>query len=70
MTLQPMHHSRALTGIAYDGAHRVLIVQFVSGGLYEYYDVDRSLYECLVESPHPWTEFGKQVLAHDFKHLN
>jgi len=62
-------NSLALDAVGYDPAERVLVVRFRSGETYEYLDVDRSLYESLMTSAHPWTENGEAVKRHEYRHV-
>jgi hypothetical protein len=70
---EPLHpiDSDAVDQVAYDGASRTLTILYVSGGLYEYYDVDPRLYDALVSAqPHPWTVLGEEIKAHRFTRLS
>ena len=62
--------SRAIDAVGYEAAERVLIVRFRSGETYEYLDVERGLFEALLASAHPWTEFGEEVKDHRFRHVS
>ena len=62
-------NSRALDAVGYQAAERVLVVRFRSGETYEYLDVDRTLFEALMSSPNPWSEFGDEVKSHRFRHV-
>ena len=62
-------NSRAIDAVGYEPAERMLVVRFLSGETYEYLDVDRSLFEALVNSPHPWTEYGEWVKDHRYRHV-
>ena len=63
-------NSRAIDAVGYQAADRVLIVRFRSGETYEYDNVDRDLFEALLSSAHPWTEFGEEVKRHRFRHVS
>jgi hypothetical protein len=66
----PPIDSEALDGAAYDPKRRVLIVQFESGSIYEYFDVDRELYDELeAAQPHPWHVVGARVKEHRYRRL-
>jgi hypothetical protein len=70
MELDPID-SDALDGVSYDAASRTLTVQFESGGVYEYFDVDPLLVEELQRSqPHPWSVVGQEVKAHRFRRIS
>ncbi|MHA6668333.1 KTSC domain-containing protein [Homoserinimonas sp. A447] len=69
MHLDPID-SDALDGVSYDAASRTLTVKFESGGVYEYFDVEQSLFDELQRSqPHPWSVVGDTVKAHRFRRL-
>jgi hypothetical protein len=62
--------SDALDGVAYDRDRRVLLVQFESGSIYEYFDVEPELFEELeAAQPHPWHVVGERVKEHRFRRL-
>jgi hypothetical protein len=66
----PRIDSDALNGASYDPERRVLTVEFESGSLYEYYDVDPGLFDELEASqPHPWRVVGERVKAHRYRRL-
>jgi hypothetical protein len=45
-------------------------VQFESGSIYEYFDVDRELYDELeAAQPHPWRVVGARVKEHRYRRL-
>lgn len=63
--------SDALDAVGYDPDERTLVVQFESGGLYEYYDVEQQLVDELFSSqPHPWGVVGERVKAHRYRRLD
>lgn len=62
-------HSRAIDAVGYEPGERMLVVRFRSGETYEYFNVDRSLFEALLTSAHPWTEFGERVKDHRYRHV-
>jgi hypothetical protein len=56
--------STSLAAIGYDAPTRTLRVAFRSGGLYDYAEVAREVYEGLLASqPHPWTHWGRHVTS-------
>lgn len=62
--------SEALLGTAYDEERRVLTVQFESGSIYEYFDVEPELYAALqAAQPHPWRLVGARVKEHRFRRV-
>lgn len=70
MHLDPID-SGALDGASYDAASGTLTVRFESGGVYEYFDVEQSLFDELQKSqPHPWSVVGEEVKAHRFRRLS
>jgi KTSC domain len=69
MGLQPIR-SDALAGVGYDPSRRVLTIEYVSGGRYEYYGVEPALFEELLRSqPHPWSRVGERVKAHPYRRV-
>lgn len=52
----------------YDPVTRTLTVNFLSGGLYEYYDVHSAL-AAQFETPYPWRRVGKAVMSHRYRRL-
>jgi len=69
MRLDPID-SDALDGISYDADRRILTVEFESGGVYEYYDVEPALVaELRREQPHPWRAVGDRVKQHRFRRV-
>jgi hypothetical protein len=70
MGLQPIR-SDALVGVDYDPRRRVLTIEYVSGGTYEYYGVEPGLFEELLRSqPHPWSRVGERIKSHPYRRLN
>lgn len=61
-----MRRSRALTEAGYDDATRTLRVRFRHGGLYDYLDVPPEVFEGLLASAHPWTEWRERILACEY----
>lgn len=56
--------STSLAAIGYDAPTRTLRVAFRSGGLYDYDEVPREVYEGLLASqPHPWTRWRRHVTS-------
>ena len=48
----------------------MLLVQFESGSIYEYFDVEPELFEELeAAQPHPWHVVGERVKEHRFRRL-
>ncbi|GAA4182974.1 hypothetical protein GCM10022288_01690 [Gryllotalpicola kribbensis] len=67
--LRPVE-SDAITAAGYDADRRVLAVRYESGAVYEYFEVDRALYdELLANQPHPWSQVGERVKSHEFHQL-
>jgi hypothetical protein len=70
MRLTPID-SDALDGVGYDERRRVLTIKFSDGGLYEYFDVDRGLFdELLGAQPHPWAAVSARVRRHRYRRLD
>ncbi len=70
MEMYPMHRSKALDSAGYDPATRTLRVRFRHGGLYDYLDVPPEIFEALISSDHPRTEWGTRIRAtYAFRHL-
>ncbi|GAA1836761.1 KTSC domain-containing protein [Agromyces salentinus] len=66
----PRIHSDALNGAVYDVARRVLTVEFESGSVYEYLDVEPELYDELeAAQPHPWRVVGERVKGHEYRRV-
>jgi hypothetical protein len=55
--------SRALSTVGYDADSKILRVRFRHGGLYDYFDVPRDVFDGLCGSEHPWTEWGPRVTS-------
>lgn len=65
-----MRHSEALASAGYDPATRTLRVRFRRGGLYDYHDVPSEVFEALIDSAHPWTEWQEHIKAsYDYDRL-
>jgi len=56
-----MRRSKALESAGYDSTVRTLRLRFRTGGLYDYFDVPSHVYEGLVTSEHPWTEWREHI---------
>ncbi len=66
-----MHHSKALGSAGYDPASRTLRLRFRHGGLYDYHDVPPEVFEALIASAHPWTEWQEHIKAsYDYDRLD
>ncbi|GAA1540687.1 KTSC domain-containing protein [Nocardioides humi] len=68
--MQQLRRSKALQEIGYDAGARVLRVRFRHGGLYDYLDVAPEVFLGLLDSPHPWTEWHEEVLAHEVRRVD
>ncbi len=53
--------STNLASVGYDGASRVLEIQFRNGRVYEYYDVPREVYEGVIGAPSPGEFFTSRI---------
>lgn len=50
MKREPVH-STSIASVGYDDATATLTIEFQSGALYEYYEVERAVYEQLRAAP-------------------
>ena len=64
MTMHPATSTNVLA-VGYEPATRTLRVQFRSGGIYDYYDVDSDLFEQMLR-PNPWRRIGRLVTTHPY----
>lgn len=55
--------STNVRAVGYCSQSRVMRVHFQSGGVYDYFDVEPSLYESMLQ-PHPWRRLGDRVKRH------
>ena len=69
MEMTRLWRSKALREVGYDVASRVLRVEFLSGGRYDYLDVGPEVYDGLIHSEHPWTDWLDEVLRHEYRRL-
>jgi hypothetical protein len=60
--------STNLRAVGYDYRSRTLRVEFLSGGVYDYYGVNPALFEQLL-LPNPWRRVGKLVRAHAYRRI-
>jgi hypothetical protein len=59
--------STNVRAVGYHPGSRTLVVDFHSGGTYEYYDVAQVLFDELTNGvPHPWTRVGAAVMRHRY----
>ena len=66
----PRIQSEALNGATYDRERRLLTVEFESGSVSEYLDVEPELFaELEAAQPHPWRVVGARVKAHAYHRL-
>lgn len=68
--MTPMRRSKALEEAGYDDATRTLRVRFRHGGSYDYLDVGPEVFEGLLISAHPWTEWRTEILEHDYRRVD
>lgn len=67
----PRIRSDALLGASYDLERRILTVQFETGSVYEYYDVEPELHDELeAAQPHPWRVVGERVKEHRYRRIS
>jgi len=66
MELHPMRRSKALEKVGYDAKTADLVVRFRSGRAYVYHQVDQEVFDGLLTSAHPWTEYHRRVLEHEY----
>lgn len=62
--------SKALREVGYDAESRTLRVDLLGGGSYEYLDVGPEVYDGLIHSGHPWTEWRERILGHEYRRLS
>ena len=55
--------STNVAAVGYDPVSRTMRVQFRSGGVYDYFDVDPALFSAM-QQPHPWRRLGGRVTRH------
>lgn len=68
--MRPMRRSRALAAVGYDAAAQTLRIQFRNGRCYDYFDVPVTVYDGLLTSLHPWTQWGDHIReSYDFHRL-
>lgn len=67
MDLQPVV-SDNVRAVGYDGATGTMRVAFRSGGVYDYYAVERALFEQMLLA-HPWRRIGFRVKAHRYRRV-
>ncbi len=70
MEMTRLWRSKALREVATTLATRTLRVDFLNGGRYEYLDVGPEVYEGMIHSAHPWTEWREEVLGHEYRRLD
>jgi hypothetical protein len=61
--------STSVFAVGYQTSSRTMRVQFQSGGIYDYFDVDPNLFEQMLQ-PYPWRRIGKVVKAHTYARVN
>lgn len=61
MKLIELHRSRAVAAVGYETDTATLRVLFRHGGLYDYLDVAPEIYDGLLDDPHPWTRYGREI---------
>lgn len=67
----PRIRSDALLGASYDLERRILTVQFETGSVYEYYDVEPEHHDELeAAQPHPWRVVGERVKEHRYRRIS
>ena len=63
--------SSAIRAVGYDGKRRVLAVEFLNGGQYEYLNVPKRVYTgMLAAQPHPWSVYGREIRAFRYRKVN
>ena len=64
----PRIQSEALNGATCDPERRLLTVEFESGSVYEYLDVEPELFaELEAAQPHPWRVVGAEAQPHPWR---
>jgi len=61
--------SDSLHAVGYDAERRTLRVEFENGGVYDYFDIDPSLYDAMLR-PHPWRTLSETVKAHAYRRVH
>ena len=70
MDLTPLPQSKAVRAVGYDAGSGTLEVRFRHGGLYDYLDVPPHIYPAMLDSAHPWTEWGEHIKStYDYRRL-
>jgi hypothetical protein len=64
MQLQSVISTNVLAA-GYQTSTRTMRVQFRSGGIYDYFDVDPGLFEQML-LPNPWRRIGRLVKTHAY----
>jgi hypothetical protein len=62
--LRSLRRSKALESAGDDPDTRTLRVQFRRGKLYDYAGVAPEVFEGLITSAHPWTDWGDEIKRH------
>lgn len=71
MDMHRLRHSRAVEEAGYDDVARVLRIHFRGGGTYDYLDVPARIFDGLLSSEHPWTQWGQHIKSnYDFRPLS
>lgn len=61
--------STNVRAVGYEPSTRTMRVQFRSGGVYEYHDIDPLLFEEML-GPHPWRRVGRTVKKHRYTKIS
>lgn len=65
-----MPRSKALRSAGYDEDTRTLRLHFRTEGLYDYLDVPPEVFEALIASAHPWTEWQTHIKStYDYRRV-
>ena len=60
--MHPVKSTNVLA-VGYDTSTGTMRVQFQSGGVYDYANVSRNLYNAML-LPHPWRRLGPRIKSH------
>ena len=67
MNMTPVISDNVLS-VGYEGSTKTLRVAFRSGGVYDYFGIEQSIFDRMLQ-PHPWRSVGRIVKAHPFRRV-
>jgi hypothetical protein len=65
--MQPVN-STTVRAVGYDPFSRVMRVEFRSGGIYDYYEINPALFEQML-LPYPWRRIGGIVKGYRYRRV-